>query len=122
MATEIELKLAVPPRALRDAACLPWLRKLANGSISQKKVVSVYFDTRKFKLRTQGLTLRVRKVGGTRLQPIKASANGSDIFHRQEGEQEIAGDKPQFKLAKGTALEPLVSRKLKKSLQAVFET
>lgn len=122
MATEIELKLAVPPRALRDAACLPWLRKLANGSISQKKVVSVYFDTRKFKLRNHGLTLRVRKVGGKRLQTIKASANGSDIFHRQEWEQEIAADKPQFKLAKGTALEPLVSRKLKKSLQAVFET
>ena len=121
MPAEIELKLAVPPRALRDVARLPWLRKLAKGPVNRQTLVSVYFDTGKFKLRENGMMLRIRKVGRKRLQTIKT--NGfSGAFAREEWEDEISGSAPDLKCAKRTALKPLVTRKLKRSLRPVFET
>ena len=54
MSTEVELKLTLPPRALREASRLPWLQKLTTGPVRRKKLVSVYFDTSKFKLRDNG--------------------------------------------------------------------
>jgi triphosphatase len=121
MATEVELKLSVPPRALRDAARLPWLRKLANGRVSRNTLTSVYFDTGKFKLRDHGLTLRIRRIGRKRLQTIKVD-DASIASGRVEWEEEIAGRKPDFKLAKRTALKPLITSRLKRSLRPVFET
>ena len=123
MAREIELKLAVPERSLRRASRLPWLRKLANGPAIRQKLVSVYFDTRKFKLRDNGLTLRIRNVGGKRVQTVKANTNGSAAASgRDEWEKEIASDEPDLKQLKGTALEPMARPKFRKSLRAVFET
>ena len=76
MATEVELKLAVPPHVLRGAVELPWLRRLASGPPSRKRLVSVYFDTETFKLRDRGVSLRIRRMGRKRLQTIKAVGNG----------------------------------------------
>jgi triphosphatase len=120
MPTEIELKLAASPRALADAVHLPWLRKLANGPLDRKKLVSTYFDTPKFKLRDRGLTLRVRKIGQDRLQTVKL--NGGAAPDRKEWEAKISSQKPDLKLAKRTALRPLIGKKLKRSLKPVFET
>jgi len=41
---------------------------------------------------------------------------------RGEWESQIAGKKPDLNLAKGTALEPLVTRKLRRRLRPLFET
>jgi inorganic triphosphatase YgiF len=120
MPNEIELKLAVPPVALRDAAKLPWLRKLASGPVSLNTFTSVYFDTGKFKLRKHGLTLRVRKIGSQRLQTVKA--DGASVGGRSEWEEAISGNKPDLKRAKRTAMKPLITGKLKKSLRPVFVT
>jgi len=121
MATEIELKLAVSPAAMRGAAQLPWLRKLASSPASRERLVSVYFDTSNFKLRHHGVSLRIRRAGRRKLQTIKAAANGS-VAGRQEWEREVAVERPDLALAKGTALAPLATRKLERSLRAVFET
>jgi len=120
MPTEVELKLSASPHALRQGAGLPWLHRLASGPIKRNTVTSVYFDTRKFKLRDNGLTLRIRRIGRKRLQTIKR--DGAGASGREEWEEEIAGDAPDFKRAKRTALKPLLTRKLKTSLQPVFET
>jgi triphosphatase len=120
MPDEVELKLAVPPAALRDAASLPWLRKLASGPVSRKTLTSVYFDTGKLKLQEHGLTLRVRKIGPRRLQTVKA--DGAPAGGRSEWETEISGDKPDLEHARRTALKPLITRKLRTSLQPVFAT
>jgi inorganic triphosphatase YgiF len=119
MGTEIELKLTASPRMLQEAARLPWLRKLARSPVSRRKIVSVYFDTPKFKLRQRGVSLRIRRLGDKRLQTIK-SVNGA--ITRGEWEEEICAERPDLKRAKGTALAPLATRKLKKSLLPVFET
>jgi triphosphatase len=65
--------------------------------------------------------LRVRRVGRHYTQTIKA--NGSLApFARSEWETEIAGKAPDLALAKGTALEPLLTKKLRRRLMPLFET
>ena len=40
-----------------------WLKRLAQGPVERRKLVSVYFDTGSRALREQGLSLRLRHVG-----------------------------------------------------------
>src|SRR5262245_7836367 len=120
MATEVELKLAVSPGALREATRLPWLRNLASGPAKRTKIVSVYFDTEKFKLRDSGVTLRIRRIGRKRVQSIKATGNG--LSGRNEWEAEIGADEPDLTRMETTALSPLATGNLKKSLRPMFET
>ena len=123
MGTETELKLTLPPKDLRRVGRLAWLRKLASGPAQRRQLVSVYFDTDKFKLQGHGITLRIRKIGRKRIQTIKAFADGAgNVFSRREWEAEIKGDAPDFQFAKDTALEPLLTAKLKGALRPVFET
>ncbi|GAA0544470.1 inorganic triphosphatase YgiF [Rhizomicrobium palustre] len=111
MADEIEIKLAVPPEALKAVTRLDWLK---NTRPKRKTLRSVYFDTPKLTLQGKGLTLRVRHSGKKRLQTVKAEGEG--VFTRREWECEIASDRPDI-----TALPPL--KKLKDAkLKAVFET
>lgn len=123
MGREVELKLEVPPSAIDEVERLPWLSEVASGPAKREKLVTVYFDTGKSKLRKHGLALRARHSGVNRLQTIKAVQKGArSAFDRDEWEERIAGDKPNLKLAKGTALEPLATTKLRRKLKPVFET
>ena len=125
MGREVELKLQVPPSAIDEVARVPWLSEAANAPAKHENLnlVTVYFDTAKSKLRKHGLALRVRHIGADRVQTIKAlqqAARGA--FGRDEWEEKITGDKPDLKFAKGTALEPLATKKLRRKLQPMFET
>lgn len=122
MATEVELKLALPVRSLRRAERLPWLRRLATAPPERSKMSSVYFDTKGLKLRRHGVTLRVRGVGSKRLQTIKADNGADGALGRFEREDEIASQRPKLKYAKATPLAPLVTAKLKKGMHPLFRT
>jgi inorganic triphosphatase YgiF len=115
---EVELKLEVPASAIDDVARLPWLSEVSSGMPKCQKLVSVYFDTAKSELREHGLVLRVRHTGENRLQTIKAVEKGArGAFERDEWEEEIESDMPNLKLANGTALEPLATKKLRQKLK-----
>lgn len=123
MGREVELKLEVPPSAIDEVARLPWLSEASKGPATREELVTVYFDTAKSKLRKHGLTLHVRHAGENRVQTIKALTEGArGASGRDEWEERIAGDTPDLKLAKGTALEPLATRKLQRKLKPAFET
>jgi inorganic triphosphatase YgiF len=83
--------------------------------------VSVYFDTANQKLRKKGLMLRVRRHGRHYTQTIKATGSGG-TFERDEWETEIAGSDPDLDEANGTALEPILTQKLRRRLRPAFET
>jgi triphosphatase len=118
MRKEIELKFEVTPRDLRK---LKAARVLHRKPPKEENLLSVYFDTPKYKLARNGVSLRVRHNGAKRLQTIKSGgSNGS--FRRGEWEQEIKGDVPDLRKARGTALAPLLTKKLKRKLKPVFET
>jgi len=72
MGREVELKLEDPSSAVDEVARLPWLSEVTNGQAKREKLVTVYFDTPKSKLRKHGLVLRIRHSGSNRLQAIKA--------------------------------------------------
>jgi triphosphatase len=117
---EIEIKLELPPTSLPALKKVPLLRALKKPAKSTTEV-SVYFDTDKRKLRKNGLMLRVRRIGNRYVQTIKAARNGR-AFERAEWEGEIASEMPDLRLAAGTALAPLLSRKFRRRLKPVFET
>ncbi len=77
MAQEIELKLETQPSIMRKVAELPWLRELANDPPKREKLVTVYFDTAKFKLHDRGLALRLRHSAKGRVQTIKVLRKGT---------------------------------------------
>ncbi len=73
---EIELKLEVPVEGLRK---LQRSQLLRGNHLPRKgaELVSVYFDTKKLKLRKKGVSLRVRHMGGRLLQTIKRNEPGN---------------------------------------------
>ena len=119
MAQELEIKLELSKEAADRVAALPWLRELASGPAKTENLVSVYFDTKRRKLRSRGLSLRVRHVRDRRIQTIKAESSG---LTRDEWEQDISGDVPDLDLIDETAPKKLKSRKLRRKLQPLFET
>jgi triphosphatase len=122
MSTEIELKLAIPTAEVDKIRRLEWLRELS-GPARCQQLVTVYFDTPKFKLRERGLAVRVRHAGRRRVQGIKALPQADrGAFARDEWEQEIRRDTPDLDLAQGTALEPLATKRLRRKLKPIFET
>jgi triphosphatase len=118
---EIEFKLDVPSRNVGAIRRLSFLRNVKPRR--QKCLVSVYFDTDDQKLRRRGVSLRVRRVDGRYLQTVKESGNPTvGLFRRNEWECDIDGEQPDFDAARGTALDPLLSKKLRRNLRPVFET
>ena len=117
---EIEVKLELAPANLPDLKKIPLLRTVKRKPNSATQV-SVYFDTNGQKLRKKGLMLRVRREGRHYTQTIKATANAG-TFQRDEWEAEIAGHDPNLDEANGTALEPVLTKKLRRALKPVFET
>ena len=117
---EIEIKLELVPANLPDLKRIPLLRAVKPTPKGATQV-SVYFDTEDQKLRKKGLILRVRREGRHFTQTIKATVNAG-AFERDEWEVEIAGNDPDLDEANGTALEPVLTKKLRRGLKAVFET
>jgi inorganic triphosphatase YgiF len=121
MATETELKLTAPARALQMLPKLPRLRELSLGCATKEKLVSVYFDTPDCKLRRHGVALRIRRQSGKRTQTITEDG-GAGALSRSEWEQPTATDRPDLRSVKGTPLAPLLKNGARKTIQPAFET
>ena len=100
---EIELKLRLPPdsRAILEAS-----RLFSAAPAKEVHQVTMYFDTRDKALDRAGLTLRVRRIGTTRIQTVKSRAEGLGVAtSRNEWEWRIGQDTPDIsRLAKTPAL------------------
>jgi hypothetical protein len=110
---EIELKLEIPAEGLRKLERSELLR---GNHLPPKgaELVSVYFDTRRLKLRKKGVSLRVRHMDGRHLQTVKRNEPGNGAaLSRNEWETEIDGKNLDFEAASGTALEPLLTGKVR---------
>ena len=118
MGTETELKFEVAPQDLRKLKAAPALHRKPP---KEENLISVYFDTPKHKLARNGVSLRVRHNGDKRLQTVKSE--GSDgSFRRGEWEREIKGNVRDLRTAPGTALAPLLTKKLRRRLKPIFAT
>lgn len=99
MGEEVELKLEVPRGILKRLFDEAWMTDCRSEEQS-----SVYFDTPDKKLRTRGLTLRVRKVDGRLVQTLKSIGHGAGLFERGEWEYEIDQLAPDPEKLKHTPL------------------
>ncbi len=115
---EVELKLEVAPSELKRVLAHPLLKERSNGAAAQT-LHSTYFDTPDHALQQAGISLRVRRNGDRRIQTIKAARSPDGIaLARDEWEQEVDGDSPDYTLAGKTGLKPLLEHS--GSIQPVF--
>jgi len=88
---EIELKLDLTPEAAAT------LRKSTpfGGEPRLVRQRAIYFDTPDQALAANGLSLRIRRTGRTRVQTVKAGDDGgTGLFARSEWERRVANDTP----------------------------
>lgn len=91
MADETELKLDLSP----DGADRVAASGLLVGDPPAIELLSTYFDTADRAVARAGYSLRIRDVGGRRVQTIKAGgARGAGLFVRAEWERPVAGEVP----------------------------
>jgi len=92
---ETELKLLIPPQAVRRLAAHRLLRGRSPGA--RLRLYSVYFDTPALDLWRQGIALRVRRDGRRWVQTVKGGGTVQGGLHqRAEFEEEVAGPAPDF--------------------------
>ncbi|MGE4059018.1 MAG: inorganic triphosphatase, partial [Sphingomonadales bacterium] len=91
---EIEIKLIVYPGDL--PAVLKAVGEVASvvEPPAPKRLESRYYDTPSGKLRSKGMTLRVRRVGQKFIQTVKTKGDG--LFTRGEWEQPVASFAPEL--------------------------
>lgn len=100
--TETELKLIISPAGERRLEELPAFRPPRASEPKIQRIVTTYFDTPNRDLQRRGLSLRVRRAGGKRIQAVKASSNGGAVKARCEWEWPIAKEEPDLGLAAQT--------------------
>ena len=121
MGTETEIKFEVSPGDLSKLAASRSLQPRDGQLAETRHLVSTYFDTPNHLLKRNGISLRVRQAGKKRIQTIKTASNGVAV-DRGEWEKRIDRDEPDLRAARGTPLQRLVSKRLKRNLDAVFST
>jgi len=91
MTDEIELKLELS----QEAAATIEASSLLMGATRRARQSSIYFDTPDRALASAGVSLRIRKSGGKRVQTIKAAgASAAGLFARSEWERPVENDIP----------------------------
>lgn len=119
---EIELKLALPEKALRQVQAAPILKQ-AEARSKSEQLTSIYFDTGKLKLKKSGFSLRVRTDGRQHVQTIKSDlALSSSPTERREWEAEIKGDTPDATEVRAAEFKSILPKKRWRKLRPVFET
>jgi triphosphatase len=118
---ELELKFEVPLASLTSLSRGSLLRGVNSSGRKPANLVSVYFDTKKFKLRRKAVSLRIRRMGRRIVQTVKQE-NGGATFVRNEWEHDIGDRHPNLELIRETPLRSLITKKLTRGLAPVFET
>jgi triphosphatase len=118
LTTEIELKLEFDPANLALILSHPLLASDGN----REALHSVYYDTPDLVLRNAGVSLRLRDADGRFVQTIKSSNGNAGVLDRSEWEQELKRYDIDLIAARDTALEPLLSVRVRNALRPIFET
>jgi triphosphatase len=121
--TETELKLIVSKADERRLADHAAFRPPHASAPKTERLVTTYFDTPNQDLARLGLSLRVRRAGGSRIQTIKSRGNGGGAATvRGEWEWPTPSDEPDLTLAAGTPPGDQLPPGLGPELQPVIVT
>jgi triphosphatase len=120
---EVELKLEIPPQSIARLTRSSLLNGRTKAMRKPASLVSVYFDTKKLKLRNNGFSLRVRRTGRKHMQTVKNyGAETTTLVARNEWEHEIADNEPDLDKARDTPLGRVLGKKACRKLNPLFET
>jgi inorganic triphosphatase YgiF len=121
MASETELKLALPPNAQRALLRHALLRQADRKSV--ETLVNIYYDTPDLKLHQRGIALRLRRQGRTWLQTVKcAGSRSGGLSVRPEWETPYGG-RFDFSAVDAPPVRAfLEKRSIRERLVPVFET
>ncbi len=98
MSIEIELKLSIAPAHMgKLARCAPLIAATRSRPVT-RRVYNVYYDTPERDLASQGMALRLRRLGGRWVQTLKAGGGAQTGLHRND-EYEIALPVPLLNFA-----------------------
>lgn len=122
VATEIELKLRMPPQSLRDALALPLLQPVQGST--RRKLAATYFDTPTLTLSRRQIVLRVRREGRRWVQAVKGAGGViSGVHQRLEIETVLCSAQPDLSLLpRHPVTRILRSRKVASALLPVMRT
>lgn len=101
-AAEVELKFVLDQNAAEEVSRNPCL---AGSKPHVQSQCSVYFDTPEAALKRRGYSLRVRRVGHTYTQTLKARGNHAGLFHRAEWEMPVSKMQPELDLFARTPIK-----------------
>ncbi len=124
MPDEIELKLRINRRHAAKLRQHPAILAAAVGEPVTRKLTSIYFDTPQLTLLDTGFNLRVRRMGGEWFQAVKGGGGVvSGLHQRQEWEDIIAGDQPDFTKILDPGMQKLFAdQNLRDALRPIFTT
>jgi inorganic triphosphatase YgiF len=120
---EIEIKLITSPEGLAAALGSPLLRAAANAPAG-RKLASVYFDTPQGDLRSNRMSLRVRRSGRSApVMTLKWPVDpGEGAFARGEIEMPVPKLQPDLSLLQGEIAERLRALVGDRTLAPIYET
>lgn len=127
---ETELKLQVNQQAREQLQAHPLLKKYAISEPHVDQISDNYFDTPDLNLRQHDANLRVRHLGNTWLQTLKAGDSSAigGLYQRQEWESRISGPNPNLAslralIRKNTPWTSLLrSKSLEHNLKPIFSS
>lgn len=120
---ETELKLAVPPGQGARLLGHPAFRAALAAPPQERHEVTTYFDTPDFALAREGLSPRVRRSGGRRVQTMEAGGAADGVALRRGGwEWPIEQDEPDLGPLARTPLDGVALGRVEGRLGPVFVT
>jgi triphosphatase len=120
--TEIELKLSLSATAHRDLRKHPSFQAPFAGPPTSRHEMTTYFDTPDEKLKRDGLSLRVRRSNGKRVQTVKARGIDGVAASRGEWQWPVEQARPDLSLAAQTPVADRLPLDLSDKLQPVVST
>lgn len=94
--TEFELKLEGSPGDIAAVRTLDFLQRAAVAADGWERLATTYYDSAEGRLRSAGLSLRIREEAGARTLTAKRSSKTGGVFSRLETERRLAEGDPSF--------------------------
>ncbi len=120
---EVELRLLAEPAVLDGLEQDDVLKAVTTGAVKHKHQVGTYYDTEDRRMRRRGVDFRVRRIGDSFVQTVKAKGGDqASALSRNEWETDITGPEPDLSALAGVGAAELTGVLLPGDLRPLFVT